>query len=116
LLLSHDLVGRDLILAGVLLVGFTGVVLVSSAVVVRPQLRRRLLAGSTELAHHMLERFAPNRRPPRFRLLRFHRNLNAGLEFLLRRPRDMAAPTGYIVLDWLFTLLVLHSAFIAIGY
>jgi uncharacterized protein (TIRG00374 family) len=99
-----------------LLVGFTIVVLASSVILVRAALRRRILGWITELVHHGLERLTPQRRPHRFRLLRFQRNVSAGVEFLLQRPADMVAPTAYIVLDWVFTLLTLHTAFVAIGY
>ncbi len=116
LLLSHSLMGRDLVVAGTLLVGFTIVVLLTMIAIVRRRWRRRLVTRMTKLIQRGLRRFAPQRKDERRRLLQLQRKLHAGLDFLLARPHEMLAPTAYIVLDWLFTLLVLYTAFIAIGH
>jgi hypothetical protein len=116
LLLSHSLVGRDLVVAGTLLLAFGVLVVMTAVLIFRSSLRRRALFATTEIVHRSLRRFLPHRKPRRLKLLRFQRNLNAGLEFLLERPHEMLAPTLYIVLDWIFTLLVLHTAFVAIGH
>jgi uncharacterized protein (TIRG00374 family) len=115
LLLSHNLVGRDLVAAGALLGGFGLLVLAACIALVRRKWRRGLLYAGMRLVDRVLKRVAPHRRPPRSKLIRFQHNLNVGFEFLLQRPHDMLAPTFYIVLDWVFTLLVLYSAFLAIG-
>jgi uncharacterized protein (TIRG00374 family) len=115
LLLSHNLVGRDLIAATALLVAFGIVVVVTSIALVRRRWRRRLLYGTTRLLDRGLAHVAPHRRPARSTLRRFQHNLNVGFDFLMQRPHDMLGPTFFIVLDWIFTLLVLYTAFIAIG-
>lgn len=115
LLLSHNLVGRDLIAAGALLVAFGLVVVATCIALLRRRWRRSLLFAGTRLIDRLLRRFAPHRRPRRSKLMRFQHNLNVGLDFLLQRPHDMLAPTFYIVLDWIFTLLVLYTSFMAIG-
>lgn len=115
LLLSHNLVGRDLIAAGGLLVGFSLVVVAASVALVRRRWRRRLLYTLTRTADRLLARVAPHRRPQRAKLIRFQHNVDVGLQFLMERPHEMLAPTFYIMLDWVFTLLVLYTAFIAIG-
>ncbi len=115
LLFSHTLVGPDLIAAAGLLVGFGVVVVAACVVLVRRQWRRRVLYVTTRTLDRVLARFVPHRKPRRGTLLRFQHNVNVGLEFLLRRPHDMLGPAFYIVLDWIFTLLVLSSAFVAIG-
>lgn len=115
LLFSHNLVGRDLIAATALLIAFGIVVIVMCIALLRRRWRRRLLYTTTRLLDRLLERVAPHRRPPRAALRRFQHNLNVGFDFLLQRPHDMLGPTFYIVLDWIFTLLVLYSAFVAIG-
>jgi len=84
--------------------------------IVRRRWRRRLLFGATELLHVGWRRLLPWRVPRRLAMLRFQRNLNAGIDFLLDRPHEMLLPTWYIMLDWVCTLLVLHTAFIAIGH
>jgi uncharacterized protein (TIRG00374 family) len=82
----------------------------------RGGLRRRAFFATTEIVHRGLRRYLPRRKPRRLQLLRFQRNLNAGFDFLLERPHEMLAPTLWIVLDWVFTLLVLYTAFVAIGH
>jgi uncharacterized protein (TIRG00374 family) len=115
LLLSHNLVGRDLIAATALLAAFGIVVVVTSIALLRRRWRRRLLYGTTRLLDRSLARLAPHRRPARSTLRRFQHNLNVGFDFLMQRPHDMLGPTFFIVLDWVFTLLVLYTAFVAIG-
>ncbi len=115
LLLSHALVGRDLVAAGVLLVLFGLIVIAACIALLRRKWRRGLLFAATRLVDRILRRVAPHRRPRRSKLVRFQHNLNVGLDFLLQRPHDMLAPTFYIVLDWVFTLLVLYTSFMAIG-
>jgi hypothetical protein len=116
LLLSHMLVGRDLFVATFLLGAFSIVVLLTTLLIVRRGWRRRVLFAATELLHFGWRRLMARRAPRRFAMLRFQRNLNAGLDFLLDRPHEMLAPTLYILLDWVFTLLVLYTAFVAIGH
>jgi uncharacterized protein (TIRG00374 family) len=115
LLLSHTLVGRDLVAATVLLVGFGVVVVATCIALLRRKWRRSILFAATRLVDRILRRFAPHRRPTRSKLIRFRHNLNVGLDFLLQRPHEMLGPTFYIVLDWIFTLLVLYTSFLAIG-
>ncbi len=115
LFFSHTLIGRDLVAAGVLLLAFSLVVLAGILILVQRSWRRRVLYATTRMIDRVLARVAPHRKPRRAALIRFQHNLNVGLDFLLQRPHDMAAPTFYIVLDWIFTLLVLYTAFVAIG-
>ena len=116
LLLSHVLVGRGLLVAAILLGGFSLGVLLTTLFILWRGWRRRVLFTVTSWLHAGVRRVVPRRVPRRLALLRFQRNLNAGLDFLLDRPREMLAPTVYILLDWVFTLLVLYSAFVAIGH
>lgn len=116
LLASHALVGRDLLVAAVLLGAFSAGVLLTTLLIVRRGWRRRVLLVTTIVVHRAWRRIARRRAPRRLALLRFQRNLNVGLDFLLDRPHEMLAPTAYIVLDWAFTLLVLYAAFVAIGH
>jgi uncharacterized protein (TIRG00374 family) len=115
LLFSHNLVGRDLIAATVLLIAFGIVVVLTCVALLRRRWRRRLLYATTRWLDRALARIAPHRRPQRAALRRFQHNLNVGFDFLLQRPHDMLSPTLFIVLDWIFTLLVLYTAFVAIG-
>lgn len=115
LLLSHNLVGRELWAAGALLAVFSAIVVAMCVALVRRKWRRGLFYSITRLVDRVLERVVPHRKPRRSTLIRFQHNLNVGFDFLLQRPHDMLGPTIYIVLDWIFTLLVLSTAFVAIG-
>lgn len=115
LLFSHTLVGRDLVAATILLVAFGAVVVATCIALLRRKWRRSLLFAVTRLVDRALRRFAPHRRPTRSKLIRFQHNVNVGFDFLLQRPHEMLGPTFYIVLDWVFTLLVLYTSFMAIG-
>jgi uncharacterized protein (TIRG00374 family) len=116
LLTSHALVGTELVAAAALLLAFSVVVLAAAVAMVRPGLRRRLLVRGTRLVEWFADRFALTRRPSHASVRHFEHTLDAGFTFLLERPRAMVMPTVYIVLDWIFTLLVLQTAFYAIGY
>lgn len=116
LLLAHVLVGRDLLVATLMLVAFSVLVLLTTVLIMWRGWRRRLLFAASMWVHGLWRRWLPRRVPRRLALLRFQRNVNAGLDFLLDRPHEMLAPTCYILLDWVFTLLVLYSAFVAIGH
>jgi hypothetical protein len=107
LLLSHNLVGRELVAAGGLLIAFALVVIVTCVALLRRKWRRGLLFSAHDSStaccggwrHH---------RPQRSLIA--SSNLNVGLDFL-RAARHAVA--DLIVLDWIFTLLVLYSAFLA---
>jgi len=116
LLFSHNLMGRELLVATTLLLGFSALVLVTSIVVLHRNWRRGILFRCTHLLDRALARLTPQRRPQRLTLMRFQRTLHVGLDFLLERPHEMLVPTLYIFLDWIFTLLVLYTSFVAIGY
>src|SRR5690606_1018010 len=105
LLLSHNLVGRDLWAAGALLASFGVAIVATCVALVRRTWRRGLFYSVTRLIDRLLEHLVPHRKPRRSALIRFQHNLNVGFDFLLRRPHDMVGPTVYIVLDWVFTLL-----------
>ncbi len=115
LLWSHNLVGRDLVAAGSILAAFSAAVVALCVALVRRKWRRGLFYRTARFVDRVLLRVAPHRKPRRSTLIRFQHNLNVGFDFLLQRPHDMVGPTVYIVLDWIFTLLVLSTAFIAIG-
>jgi len=79
------------------------------------RLRRRTLFVLAEMSNAFMHRFMPARKPARVKIWRFQRNLNRGIEFLMRRKRHMIMPTLWIVGDWAATIMILHSAFWIIG-
>ncbi len=116
LLLSHSIMGRDLVVAGGMLASFCTLVLVACIVVLRRRWRETALLACVQAADRVLQRVAPQHRPSHLQLMRFQHHLNVGIDFLIGRPREMWVPTLYIVLDWVFTLLILYTSFVAIGY
>lgn len=113
---SGSLEGTPLV-AAMALVGIFGLVLLAMlTLLVHRRLRRRVLFLLAEAAHHVLRRFAPGKKPRRVHLWRLQRSLHHGLDFLLERKRHMIAPTLWIFLDWALTILVLHSAFLAVRH
>jgi uncharacterized protein (TIRG00374 family) len=116
LLMSHDLHGYALGTIAVLLFFFILAACVSVLLLFHRTLRRRTLFVLAEAAHWFLHRFFPRHKPARVRIWRFQRNLNRGIEFLLARKRHMVGPTLWIIVDWIITMLILYSAFIAVRY
>ncbi len=80
------------------------------------RLRRRALFRLAQTAHWVLHRLLPHRAPARTHIWRYQFNLNRGIGFLLAQRRAMLGPVFYIALDWLFTILILYTAFIAVRY
>jgi uncharacterized protein (TIRG00374 family) len=116
LLTVHDLHGYALGTITTLLFFFMLAAGVAMVLLFHRALRRRTLFLMAEAAHWLLHRFLPRHKPPRVRIWRFQRNLNRGIDFLLERKRHMVVPTLWIVADWIVTLLILYSAFLAAHY
>jgi uncharacterized protein (TIRG00374 family) len=113
---SHSLQGSALVVTLILLVFFVVAAVLAALLLFHARLRRRTLFLSAQAAHWVLHRVVPHRAPPRTHIWRYQFNLNRGIGFLLARRREMVSPVIYIALDWLFTILVLYSAFIAVQY
>jgi uncharacterized protein (TIRG00374 family) len=116
LLHSQDLQGFTLITTTALLALFVLAALVGLLLLLHHELRRRTLFLLAEGAHLFMRRFLPRHKPRRTHIWRFQRNLNRGIEFLLSRKRRMILPTLWIVFDWFITILILHTAFIAVQH
>jgi glycosyltransferase 2 family protein len=116
LLTARDLHGYALGTTAVLLFLFMVAAGLAMLLLFHRGLRRRTLFVMAEGAHALLRRFVPRRKPARLRIWRFQRNLNRGIEFMLARKRRMVAPTLWIVVDWVLTLLILYSAFLTVRY
>lgn len=113
---SGNLQGVALVSAGVMLVAALGLVAGTVVLLMHRQWRRRTLFVLAETANWLLHRLLPSRKPARVRIWRFQRNLNQGIEFLIERKHSMILPTLWIFLDWAVTILILWSAFVAVGY
>jgi hypothetical protein len=116
LLSAQDLEGFTGILLSILLTVFLAAAVVAVMLLVRPRLRRRTLFWLGQTAHWALHRTVPHRAPPRTHVWRYVFNLNRSIEFLLARRSKMIPPLLYILLDWVFTLLILQTAFLALRY
>lgn len=113
---DHDLSGYTLVFLSVLLVLFVGAALVAVLLLVRPRLRRRTLFWLAQTVHWVLHRVVPGHTPQRTHVWRYQFNLNRSIEFLLARKAKMVQPLFYIILDWIFTLLILQTSFLALSY
>lgn len=116
LLRNHNLHGAALIVTVGFLALSIGALVLVALLMLRAGLRRRTLFYLAQAAHWALHRLVPHRTPPRTHIWRYQHNLNRGIQFLLARKREMVLPSLYILLDWVFTLLILHTAFQALHY
>jgi uncharacterized protein (TIRG00374 family) len=113
---AHPLQGYALVIIGALLALFIAAAVIAILLLLRPRWRRRTLFYLGQTAHWVLHRLLPHRTPPRTHIWRYQFNLNRGIEFLLSRKRQMRVPFLYIWLDWIFTILILYTAFLAIHF
>lgn len=113
---AQSLSGYALIVSGVLLGAFISIGIVFAVLLFHARLRRRTLFYLAQATHWVLHRVIPHRTPPRTHIWRYQFNLNRGITFLVARKRQMIAPFAYILLDWVFTILILYSAFLAVHH
>lgn len=113
---AHPLSGYALLAVGALLVLVVAAAVIAALLLLRARWRRRTLFYLAQSAHWAMHRVLPHRTPPRTHIWRYQFNLNRGIEFLLSRKRQMAAPLFFIVLDWICTILILHTAFLALHF
>ena len=116
LLTAHDLKGYALGTTATLLFFFIVAAGIAILLLFHRGLRRRTLFIMAETVHWFLHRFFPRHKPGRVYIWRFQRNLNRGIEFLLARKRLMVVPTLWIIADWVFTILILYGAFVAVHH
>jgi uncharacterized protein (TIRG00374 family) len=116
LLTAHTLHGYALATTSTLLFFFILASALAMLLLFHRTLRRRTLFVMAEAVHWVLHRFAPRHKPGRVRIWRFQRNLNRSIDFLLERKQRMVVPTAWIVVDWIFTLLILYAAFRSVRY
>ncbi len=113
---NHELHGPTLWMTTTLLGIFVVAAVLPLLLLIHRQVRRRTLFWIAEATNSVMHRVAPKRKPARVRIWRFQRNLNRGIEFVLSQKRQMLVPTLWIFVDWIVTLLILYTAFIAVGY
>lgn len=112
----HTLEGSALVVTTALLVVFLVAAVLASLLIFHARLRRRTLFWTGQAAYYIMHRLLPHRAPARTHIWRYQFNLNRGIQFLLARRGAMVGPVFYIALDWMFTILILHTAFIAVRY
>lgn len=113
---AQQIEGSPLLVTTILLVVCIACALLAALLLLHADLRRRTLFWLGQTAHWVMYRLLPHRTPARVRVWRYQRNLNHGIEFLLSRKRQMIGPVFYILLDWVFTLLILYTAFRVVQY
>lgn len=113
---AQSLTGYPLIISAVLLGVFIGVGILCAILLFHARLRRRTLFYLAQATHWVLHRVVPHRTPPRTHIWRYQFNLNRGIAFMVARKQQMIVPFAYILLDWVFTILILYSAFLAVNH
>jgi len=116
LLTANNLHGYALGTTATLLFFFILAAVLAIILLFHRALRRRVLFVMAEATHWFLHRFFPRHKPGRVHIWRFQRNLNRGIDFVLESKRRMVAPTLWIVVDWIVTLLILWGAFVTVNY
>lgn len=112
----HSLAGPALVTTSVLLVVFLAAALIAGLLLYHARLRRRTLFSLAQFTHWFLHRLLPAHAPARTHIWRYQFNLNRGIALLTERRREMIAPLVYILADWVLTLLVLYTSFLAVRY
>jgi uncharacterized protein (TIRG00374 family) len=113
---AHSLSGYPLLIAGALLVLFIAAGIVAALLLLHARLRRRTLFYLAQGTHWVMHRMLPHRTPARTHIWRYQFNLNRGIAFLVSRKREMIGPAIFILLDWVFTILILYTAFLAVHH
>jgi glycosyltransferase 2 family protein len=116
LLRSNELHGPTLWMTTGLLGIFVVAAVSPLMLLIHRGVRRRTLFWLAEVTNSVLHRVAPKRKPARVRIWRFQRNLNRGIEFVLSQKGQMVVPTLWIFVDWVVTLMILYTAFVAVRY
>lgn len=111
---AQSLSGYALLVTGALLGVFILVGILCAVLLFHARLRRRTLFYLAQSAHWAMHRLLPHRAPKRTHIWRYQFNLNRGIAFLVSRKRQMIGPSVYILLDWIFTILILYTAFLAV--
>jgi uncharacterized protein (TIRG00374 family) len=116
LITAGNLNGFAFAVTAVLMLFFVAAAIVALLLLFHSRWRRRTLFWLAQIAHRLLRRFSPHRAPARTHIWRYQFNLNRGIEFLLERKRQMLAPLLYIIADWIFTILILQTAFLTLRH
>lgn len=116
LLQTQELQGFALVATATLSGAFALATLVAVFLLIHHEVRRRTLFILAQLAHGLLGRMTPRLTPRRVRIWRFQHSLDRGIRFLLERKRHMIAPILWIAIDWVATLCILYTSFVAVGH
>lgn len=116
LITAGDLNGYAFAVTSVLMIFFVAAAIVALLLLFRSRWRRQTLFWLAQITHTLLRRLWPARAPKRTHIWRYQFNLNRGIEFLLARKRQMWAPLCYIIADWVFTILILYTAFLTLRH
>lgn len=76
--------------------------------------RRCCLLHTAELTLRTFRRLRPGAGMTRVTLRRYLATLDRGIGFLVVNKRAMAWPLFFIIVDWILTILILHTAFLTV--
>lgn len=111
---SHELAGAALTSTAALTLAFLVAAVVAGLVLFNRALRRRTLLVTADLTYRTFRRLRPAAKLSRTSLRRYLATLDRGISFLIANKQKMFLPLVYIILDWFFTILILHTSFLAI--
>ncbi len=113
---SQELDGAALTSTAVMLFLFLSIAALATALLLHPTLRRKTLAIGGQLVLRATRRFVPNSELSRVGVRRYEATLDRGIAFLLRDKRSMIMPLVFITIDWVLTIMILHTSFLALRY
>ncbi len=86
----------------------------STALLTHQGLRRRALGAMSQAAVYVAGRARSDL--GKVAVHRYTATLDRGIAFLLNNKAKMIAPLFFIILDWIFTILILHTSFLTVRY
>ena len=113
---ARDLDATATVGAAAIMVGLVAVAGAGATVLLHRGMRRCCLLYTAELTHRTFRRLRPAAGITRISLQRYLATLDRGISFLVANKKAMRWPLFFISLDWLLTILILHTSFLTIRY
>jgi len=113
---SRELDGAALAGSALIVILLLIVALGGATVLLHRRLRRYFLSITADFTYRTFRRLRPSSGMTRVSLRRYLATLDRGISFLVANWRAMAAPLLFITLDWVLTILILHTCFLTIRH
>lgn len=113
---SSDLDTAALAGATTALAALIAVAVAGATVLLHRATRRCCLLYTAEFTHRTFRRLRPASGLTRVSMQRYLATLDRGIAFLVANKRSMAWPLFFISIDWVFTILILHTSFLTVRH